>query len=253
MAEQQGMLSKGLAILTVLGDHPRGASVTDIARAADLPISTVHRLLALEIEHGFVALDPATKTYRLGVRVFELANKVSGVRSIGEIARPLMSELAHQTGETVQLSVLSDGRALFIEKVGTEQAVGIRGSVGESEPLHATSTGKILLATLPAARLDALVDQHPLVAYTPNTITDRAALLAEIERVRADDVSTADEEFDAGVRAMGVPVRTGRGEVRAALCISAPAFRVSLEQLRSWLPRLRETAAAIGVQLPVAG
>jgi IclR family acetate operon transcriptional repressor len=235
-SEPQGMLSKGLALLTALGDHPRGATVTDISRAVDLPVSTVHRLLHTEVDLGFVSFEPSNKTYSLGVRVFELANKVSGVLSLAEIARPTMRQLSVETGETVQLAVLSNSRALFIEKVGTEQAIGIRGSVGESEPLHATSTGKVLLSQLDEDRL-------------ATTLDDRAGLLAELHRVRADDFATANEEFDPGVRAIGVPIRNGRGETKAALCISAPAFRVPQDTLLSWLPALRAAADSIGVRL----
>lgn len=249
--EAQGMLARGLSLLSALGDHPEGVSVTELARQVGLPVSTTHRLLATEIELGFVSMDASTKTYRLGVRLFELANRVTGVMDLATIARPIMRELSRRTGETVQLSVLSDGRALFIEKVGTEQAVGIRGSVGQSEPLYATSTGKILLSSMPSDTFAAMLDDLDLQAWTPTTITTRSALLAEIERTRERDYAVADEEFDAGVRAIGVPVRREAGDTRAALCISAPAFRASVAQLEQWLPDLRAAAHRIGVQLPM--
>jgi len=251
-AEAQGMLSKGLVLLQTLGDHPRGATATDISRETKLAVSTVHRLLNTEVEHGFVSFDPSNKTYRLGVRVFELATKVSGVLSLAETARPIMSDLSRLTGETVQLAVLSNNRALFVEKVGTEQAIGIRGSVGESEPLYATSTGKVLLGQLDEQRLSAILDSITLEAWTANTVTDRSKLVAELERVRDADFATSNEEFDPGVRAMAVPIRNGRSETKAALCISAPAFRVTQDRMLGWLPDLRETATAIGIRLPLS-
>lgn len=250
--ESQGMLSKGLVLLQTLGEHPRGATATDISRETKLAVSTVHRLLHTEIEHGFVSFDPSNKTYSLGVRIFELATKVSGVLSIAETARPIMSELSRKTGETIQLAVLSNNRALFIEKIGTAQAIGIRGSVGESEPLHATSTGKVLLSQLGPDRLNTILDSVTLDSWTPQTVTDRARLTAELDRVRTDDFATSNEEFDPGVRAMAVPVRNGRSETTAALCISAPAFRVSQDRMLGWLTDLRDTASAIGVRLPLS-
>jgi DNA-binding IclR family transcriptional regulator len=247
------MLSRGLNILSALGDYPEGVSVTELARTLDLPVSTTHRLLSTEIELGFVSIDTEHKTYRLGVRVFELANRVRGVLSLADVAHPVMRELSRTTGETVQLSVLSNGQALFIEKVGTEQAVGIRGSVGRGEPLYATSTGKTLLSQLSPDRLGDVLAGMSYVAWTPTTIVDEAALRAELDVVRERDYATADEEFDQGVRAIGVPVRDGRGATRAALCVSAPAFRVPMDRLTSWLPELRSAAAAIGVQMPLSG
>ena len=249
--EPQGMLARGLTLLAALGDHPEGVTVTELAKQVGLPVSTTHRLLATEIELGFVSFDPAGKSYRLGVRVFELANRVSGVMDLASLARPIMRELSRATGETVQLSVLSSAGALFIEKVGTEQAVGIRGSVGQSEPLYATSTGKILLSQLEPQRRDEILAPLTLRRWTPTTITDRAALDDELERTRERDYAIADEEFDAGVRAIGVPVRDGQGTSRAALCISAPAFRADVDQLIAWLPALRDAAHRIGVQMPV--
>lgn len=247
------MLSRGLNILSALGDFPEGVSVTELARTLDLPVSTTHRLLATEIEMGFVSMDTERRTYRLGVRVFELANRVRGVLSLADVAHPIMRALSRETGETVQLSVLSNGQALFIEKVGTEQAVGIRGSVGRGEPLYATSTGKTLLSQLSPDRLDEVLSGIELAQWTSRTITSESALRTELERVRDDDFATADEEFDQGVRAIGVPVRDGRGATRAALCISAPAFRVSMEQLSNWLPQLRAAAEDIGAQMPLSG
>lgn len=249
--EPQGMLSKGLILLDALGEHPQGITVTDIAREVGLAVSTVHRLLQSEIHHGYVSFDAATKTYRLGVRIFELATRVSSVTSISDAARPIMRELSQATRETVQLSVLSRNHALFIEKIGTEQAVGIRGSIGDSEPLHATSTGKVLLSQLDEPQLSQVLDQIALEPWSANTITDRERLLDELAQVRARDYATANEEYDSGVRALGVPVRNGRGEVRAALCISAPVFRVSQETLLEWLPDLQRAAHAIGIRLPV--
>jgi DNA-binding IclR family transcriptional regulator len=249
--EPQGMLARGLSILEALAQHPDGISVTDLARAVSLPVSTTHRLLATETSLGYASFDHERKSYRLGTRVFELANRVRAVTDLGGIAHPVMRALSRHCGETVQLAVLSNARALFIEKVGTEQAVGIRGAVGQSEPLYATSTGKTLLSQLPVERLEALLDEIELAPWSPTTITSRDTLLAELDLVRGRDYATADEEFDRGVRAIAVPVRDGRGVTRAALCISAPAFRAPMERLESWLPDLKSAAHEIGVQLPL--
>ncbi|GAA1733808.1 IclR family transcriptional regulator [Aeromicrobium alkaliterrae] len=250
--EPQGMLARGLAILVALGNHPEGASVTEIARDVSLPISTVHRLLATEASLSFVSFDPSTKRYRLGFKVFELAHKVSSVASLADAARPTMRELSAATGETVQLAVLSENRTLFLEKVGTPQPIGIRGSVGDSESVHATSTGKVLISGLPDDELDALLTGSAFEAHTANTITDPTRLREHIEQVRAEQYAVADEEFDEGVRAIAVPVRDGRGQLRAALCVSAPAFRTSAETLHGWLTELRAAAAEIGTRLPLS-
>lgn len=250
--DSRGMLARGLDILSALGNAPDGMALSDVARAVELPISTTHRLLNTEVERGFASLDKATKRYTLGVHLFELANRVSSVRSISQIARPAMRSLGDETGEVNQLAILTEGRALFIERYDVDRSIGIRGTVGQLEPLYCTSTGKVLLSQLSEPELDTVLTTTDFAAWTDNTITEEGSLRRHLDLVRSQDYAVAEEEYDKHVRAIAVPVRTGDGAVAAALCITAPTFRVDQDQLVAWLPQLRDTAHAIGIQLPRA-
>ncbi|UOR00887.1 IclR family transcriptional regulator [Leucobacter allii] len=243
------MLERGLVILGALGEHPDGMVLTDIVKATGLPVSTTHRLLNIVVTTGFAAFDSATKRYTLGVRIFELASRVRSVQTISQIARPLMRELADLTGETIQLAVLADGSAMFLEKVGADRSITIRGTVGQREPLWATSTGKVLLAALEPEELETTLAGLELRAYTEHTITSRERLLETIAQVAEQDWALTDEEYDRDVRAIAVPVRNSDDRVAAALCIAGPKYRLDVGTLEGWLPELRETAHRIGVQL----
>jgi len=247
--DSRGMLERGLDILGALGDHPEGVSLTDIVKATGLPVSTTHRLLSIVVSSKFASFDEQTKRYTLGMRIFELANRVRSVQTISQAARPRMRELAEHTGETIQLAVLADDSAMFLEKVGADRSITIRGSVGQREPLWATSTGKVLLASLDEPERAETVAQLAIRAYTDHTMTSRAELLEHLKQVALQGWAFTDEEYDRDVRAIAVPVNNTEDRVVAALCIAGPKYRLDLDTLQAWLPELQATANYIGVQL----
>ena len=246
------MLERGFDILIALRDHPDGMVLKEIVQSTGLPFSTAHRLIKIVVDNGFAAFDKSTKRYTLGVRIFELANQVRSVRSFSQISRPQMQKLADRTGETVQLAILSDGSAMFLEKVGADRSITIRGSVGQREPLWATSSGKVLLASLDAVERDKLIDQLELTSHTEYTLTSKKKLLAAVENAEREGWAMADGEYDRDVRAIAVPIYNSEGRVVAALNVAGPKFRLPHDLLQSWLPDLKETAHIIGVQLPAS-
>ena len=146
-------------------------------------------------------------------------------------------------GETVFLTVRRREELVFVDTVMPHSAVRMVQSPGERDWLHATSQGKVLLAFLPPARRDEIVQALQLEPLTPRTITERNALVAELERVREQGFAIQDEEREAGVRAVAAPVLDPSGYPVAALCIGAPAFRVSLQDLKDRLAPLAMDAA----------
>lgn len=249
--DTQGMLGRGLSVLNELGNHAEGLSLSELARAVNLPVSTVHRLLVTLVDMGFASLDRTTKRYRLGVRVFELSHRVGLVHSLSEAAVPAMRSVSEQTGETTQLAVLSGLDTIFVERVDSDHAIAIRGRVGQREPSYCTSTGKVLLSQLDDAIREDTLGRLSFRSWTKRTITDADALRAELRRVSEHGYAIADEEYDEGVRAMAVPVKDGRGRTIAALCISAPAFRTDLDRLLAHLPVLQMAAREIGSRLVI--
>lgn len=246
----RGMLEKGLSLLSALGDYPEGVGVSELARDVGLPISTVHRLMATLVAQGFADFNSDHRRYFLGLKVFELSHRVSLVKRLSELSLPVMRKLVETTGEPSLMSVLHGDEMVYVERVEGWRRIQIRGSVGERGPLYCTSLGKMLLAFLPNEERETTIGRLKLERLAPNTIADPSELRRELAVTRKRGYAVADEEHEEGIRAVGVPVMSSRGLPAAAICIAAPAFRVSREKLEGFVPLLREAAQEIGLQLP---
>lgn len=242
-----GMLGKALALLTHLGDYPAGAPAAELARQAGYPLSTAHRLLGALVRDGFATFDQGTKRYKLGLRVFQLAQQVLHAQGLSGMAKPVLEEVSQATKEATLLAVRDGERQLYLYSIEGPQQVRLVGEPGRHGPLHCTSQGKVLIAFAEPATREYLVTNVPLNPAGPKAITSRSRFREEIERVRERGYAVADEEHEAGIRAIGVPVFAHDDVAAAALATAAPAYRMDVEQLVGHLPRLTEAANALSV------
>jgi len=241
------MVGKALALLTLLGDYPDGAPAAELARQAGFPLSTAHRLLGALVRDGFASFDQGSKRYELGLQVFQLAQQVLRSRGLTGLARPVLEEVSAVTKEATLLAVRDGERQLYLYSIEGPQQVRVVGEAGKHGPLHCTSQGKVLIAFAEPASRDYLVEHLPLTPAGPKAITSRSRFRKEIEEVRERGYALVDEEHEAGIRAISVPV-LGHGQVAAAaLSTAAPAFRMSLEELVAHLPTLNEAAKTLSV------
>lgn len=243
------MVGKALRLLVLLGDAPKGITLSELARQAGYPVSTTHRLLSSIAREEFAVLDE-DRRWNLGLRMFELGQRVLHARGFAETATPVLRRITAETGESALMSVLDGHDQLYVHFVEGTQQVQITGEPGRRGPLHCTSMGKCLIAFAPEQARESLLAELELPALGPRTITDRAAFRAEIEQVRRDGYATADEEHEAGIIAIGVPVLGPGGTATAALSTAAPAFRSSLEAMREHLEPLRRAARELAITLP---
>lgn len=244
------MVGKALRLLGLLGDHPHGAGLSELARAAGFPVSTTHRLLGSLQREGFVAADEESRRYSLGLRLFELGHRVSHARGFAGVALPVMHQVTLLTREPTLLAVLDHGRQLYVHYVEGPQQVQITGEPGRRGPLHCTAMGKCLVAFQDAERADRLVAELALPRLTAHTITDRRRFAEEITAVRQRGYAVADEEHEIGIRAVGVPVRGTDGVAIAALSTAAPAYRMRVDDLREFVPVLLDAARRLAALLP---
>lgn len=242
------MVGKALGLLDLLADHPDGLGVSQLARLAGYPVTTTHRLLASLQRGGFVRGEDGR--YSLGLRLFELGQRVSHARGFSGVALPVMQRVTARTREPTLMSVLDGARQLYVHYVEGPQQVQITGTPGHLGPVHCTSMGKCLIAFQPPEARRRLLAEAELTPFTPHTISDREALAAEVSLVRERGWAVADEEHEVGIRAIGVPVLGADGHAVAALSTAAPAYRTDMEALRAFLPALRDAAAELAVLLP---
>lgn len=246
------MVGKALLILDLLGNYPNGAPLSELAARAGFPASSTHRLLASLIRGGFAHLDEAERRYHLGLRVFALGQQVAHARGFSGTVVPHMERLSEQTREAVLMSVLDGDHQLYVHYVPGPQQVGVSGEPGRHGPLHCTAMGKVLVAFSRPEKSRRLVENLELNRLGPRTITNRDLFRKEISQVARLGFAVADEEHEAGIRAIGVPVLDARGQASAALSIAAPAFRRSVEDLQSFLPLMVETARVLAPLLPAS-
>ena len=214
-----------LGILARLGE----AGVTEIAAELGVHKSTAFRLVATLESHGMVEQNEERGKYRLGVGVLRLAGATTARLDVVQEARPICRKLAADSGETVNIAVLSDRSALYLDQVAGQSALQSHNWVGQHIPLHATSNGKVLLSGLEGDRLGEVLRRLP--SYTDATITRKAKLRQELERVRADGYAVAVDELEVGLSAVAAPIRNAHGDVIASMSVSGPTFRMPTEKL----------------------
>jgi DNA-binding IclR family transcriptional regulator len=217
-----------LSILEVLA-RTGEAGVTEIAGELDVHKSTAFRLVATLEQHRLVEQSGDRGKYRLGVGVLRLAGATSARLDLVQEARPICRQLATDTGETVNIAVLSESSALYLDQVAGPSALQSHNWVGQHIPLHATSNGKVLLSGLDQERLDAVLGKLP--TYTPSTITRKPKLREELERVREQGYAVAVDELEVGLTAAAAPVRNAHGDVVASMSVSGPTFRLTPDRM----------------------
>lgn len=249
-ADRTDMVGKALGLLVLLGDEPRGASAAEISRRADLPFSTTYRLLGSLTRDGFVDYEPDGRRYHLGLRIFQLGQRVSNHHGFAGTAMPVLRRVTEQTGEATILSVRDGHHHLTVNKVDGPQMFRVTSDPGHLGSLSTTAVGKALVAFAEDSEREKLLAELPLERLTEKSITDRDAFRAEIGKVRAEGYAVMDEENEAGMRAVAVPLLNSQGHAFASLATAVPVFRLSLEGLVAHVPLLQEAAAELAARLP---
>ncbi len=215
-------IERAFAVLGTLADGPIG--VTEVAERARLPKSTAARLLASLAGEGVVEQVPGDTRYRLGGRLATLAAGVLPTRSLARLARPSLVELSAEVGEAAGLSVPDGDLVHYVEQVDTPNPVSVRDWTGSRLPMHAVSSGQVLLAFRPAAAVERYLER-PLERFTELTLVEPDAVRERLREVRRDGFAWAREEFDRGISSVAAPIADASGEVVAAVHLHGPSYR----------------------------
>ncbi|KQW47519.1 IclR family transcriptional regulator [Nocardioides sp. Root1257] len=239
-------VDRALTILEVLA-RVGEAGVTEIAGELGVHKSTAFRLVSTLEAHRLVEQTSDRGRYRLGVGVLRLAGATTARLDLVQEARPVCRQLAADTGETVNIAVLSESSALYLDQVAGSSALQPHNWVGQHIPLHATSNGKVLLSGLDDGRVQELLGT--LSRYTPTTITKKGKLREELALVREQGYAVAMDELEEGLTAAAAPIRNAHGDVIASMSVSGPTFRLSEERVADVLPLLVEAAGEVSHRL----
>ncbi len=210
-------------LLAVAAAGPAAAGVPALARVCSLNRATAWRLLKTLQARGMVTVDETTGRYSLGLTALELGG-AAGPGAVIAAARPALERLSRETGETASLAMPGVGGLTYVDEV-RPTAVLTAGWLGRTVPLHATSTGKALLAFLPAAEVSRVLAEE-LSAFTDATITSPEALAAELAATRARGYGTCAGELESSLYGVSAPVLDRSGRPLAVLSIWGPRERV---------------------------
>jgi DNA-binding IclR family transcriptional regulator len=245
-------VERALQILACFDDEHPERGISDIAQAVKLHKATTHRIVTTLMSFGYIERAEDGQRYRLGLRLADLGYKVIRRLDLRRESQPLMADLTRRLGETSDLCVYDRGQVLYLEVVQANHALTIAAAVGRSMPVHATASGKVLLAYMTEQEREAALS-GTLAKYTAHTVTDPETLFRQLDVIRTRGYAVDDEEFEAGIRAVSAPVRNREGAVIAAMSIAGPASRLTLGRVPETAQELGATANAVSRRLGWVG
>jgi DNA-binding IclR family transcriptional regulator len=239
-------LDRALRILPLLAEGPAG--LEQVATRLGVHKSTALRLLRTLHEHGLVYRQQDQR-YRLGARLFGLAQQAVESLDVRGIAHPHLLALNERTGHTVHLAVYEQGDVVYIDKVESRYPVRMYSRIGRPVAITVAAVAKVLLADLPEPERRAVAERLEYPRYTSRSTPDAAAFLAELARVREQGWAADLGGHEESINCVGAPLRGPDGRVCAALSVSAPAVVVSAAELLRLRPLVLRAAEAAGAEL----
>ncbi len=233
-------------LLEVLVREGRPLTLAEAVAASGWPKPTVHRLLG-QLEAGeLLAREPDGRRYAVAPRLLRLSESALAGSTQQGVRHAVLRHLVADVGESCNLTALSGAEVVYLDRIESAFPLQFNLRPGTRVPIHCSASGKLLLAHLPAAQRNALLDGLPLARYTATTLDNREALEAEFRRIRKDGYSVDAEEFVEGLVCVAVPVPAQHGGIpRCAVALQAPVARMSLAQAIERLPRLQAAAQAL--------
>jgi IclR family transcriptional regulator, pca regulon regulatory protein len=247
-------LGRGLAVLDCFITDPGPHALVELSRRVGLGMPTTLRLIRTLEEAGYLRQDPSTKRYRLSWKMLQLQDVTSSILDYADLARPHLQDLAEALGEATGMAVLDGTEVRHAIRVSSKRVVAANIPPGAVFPAHATAMGKVLLAELDPALVRELAARHPLVRFTPTTVTSLDELLAQLREVARQGYAVSDAEWDPGLRSVAAPVRVRKGHVAAAVCALSVHSGMTVRAMeRQFLPAVIHTAEAISRELGFEG
>jgi IclR family acetate operon transcriptional repressor len=242
-------LDRAIALLEIVASA-NGLSLSEVAQEAALPPSTCTRLLQTLERHGIVEFEAGPQLWHVGLGTFRIGSAFLRRRKLAERGRAEMQALVDLCGETANLAIAEEEGVVFVSQVETHEPIRAFFRPGTKSPYHASGVGKAILAHARPERVARLL-RGELPRFTPTTITDPAALAAELAATRARGWALDEEERSSGMRCVAGPIFNEYGEPVAGISVSGPTVRLTPEAARAFGPLV--VAAAAEITRSIAG
>lgn len=244
MSSANSTADRAIEILLMFNDECPAISAAAVSQQFGMPRSTTYRYLHSLRSRGLI-VDAGESTFRLGPRIFELARAARRGYSILQLAEPALRRLGKLTGETVLMTEISGLEISVLECIESTGPMRISYNKGQVLPTPATAAAKIFMAFGDPKVAQSILRRRRFEQYTKHTVIDAGEMALEIERVKTQGVAFNRDEVDDGVSAVAAPVRPPRGDVKYAVSVAMPSFRVTEEGLLAVAADVRQTADQI--------
>lgn len=241
-------IERGFAIIDLIARADHALTLAEISKAIGLHTSTTFHLLRTLCVIGPVKQD-ADKKYRIGPYIYGLAAGAATEANLVADAMPHLEWLANETGETTHIAVMANDMVVILARHEGKATVRLSERVGAQRPAYCTAIGKALLSQLPDKQIEAYLKRTTLAPITDSTITSPERLVADIQEARRTGAAYDDREFNAELRCIAAPVRNYTGKTIAALGLSGPLWRVSLQQLPDLTQKVAAAANRLSAEL----
>ncbi|WP_066150880.1 IclR family transcriptional regulator [Halalkalibacter krulwichiae] len=242
-------VDRALKIIDLISQHKEGRGVTELATHLDLNKSSIYKLLSTLVEHGYIEQNQKTKKYCLGYKYLELSSILLESIDLRAEAKPYLQELEAETNEVIHLVVYDQGEVIYIEKLEGNETLRTHSKVGRRAPMHCTSVGKVILSYLPEQEVLSIIEKNGLPRHTDNTITDKDKFLKELHKIRNQGYGIEIEENEVGITCMATPIFDNRGKITAAVSISGPTTRLTIDRINQLSPIIKEIGRKISRRL----
>lgn len=233
------------ALLEVIAEKDEFFSLQSLVEETGIPKPTLHRMLQQLESSGIIQRDGDNRHYSSGVRLRRLAENILLNNTTHSARHAVLTQLAQEVGESCNLTALSGGEIIYVDRVETEAPLRFYLQAGSRVPVHCSATGKLFLADMTASQRKRLLANAPLTQYTEKTITDLDALETEIDNVKHTGYAIDNEEFLPGLFCVAVLVPAPSGRSNLSIAIQAPIMRLKPEQALHFLPALQRAAKAM--------
>ncbi len=249
MQDLKSSVHKTFAILEYFTPQKPQWGVTELANEIGSNKSTVYRFLSDMQSLGILSKDASAEKYSLGLKLFELGNRVNLNSAFVEKTHPELELVARTITETVHIGVLKNEQVFYVDKVESPQGLKMSSHIGSYNSAYATALGKVLLAFTPFEKqskiIQIILKDHTPVAYTNNTILEPLAFTNELREIKKKGYALDKEEFEIGLVCVAIPIFNQDNEVVASLSASGPANRFKEIEVANYVSILKKGADAI--------
>jgi len=248
-SERIKSIDKALDLLEFLSVNEQETGITEMSKKLHMGLSTVHRILTTLKSRGYVIQNQQTTKYRLGIKLFELGCAVQSTKRLVEITKPYLRQLSQSTNETTNLAILEGREVIYIAKSESSEVLTTNIKIGTRLPAHCTALGKVLLAFINDVEFENLYkNDEPLPILTSNSIFSLKELKKDLKKIKEQSYGVDIEEYKININCLAVPIFSRNGEIIAALSITGPASRFTIDEMKKVKSKLMTTSKEISNQ-----